>query len=351
MADQEGGRLLTHTIKDVAKLAGVAPSTVSRVIADSPKISAKTKARVKAVMAELGYHPNVHARNLVNKQTNVIGVIMPSVSYAPFQNPFFPEVLRGITAQANEDKYGLYLSTGQLESDIIEEVKEMVHSRRVDGMILLYSTTADPVIPFLLEENFPFVVIADRQSNSKGLSHMNNDNVKAAKMLTEYLLLLKHQRIGFIGGRKDAYVTLDHREGYCEALTSAGLEINEGDLVYHDEVFEGGEQAVIELMAQVTPPTAIIVADDLMALGVLRMLSSMGYQVPKDISVVSFNNVLMSELASPPLTTMDIQIYELGFKSAELLRKRIANPDLPMQAVKVGHRLVRRETSQAIERQ
>ncbi len=89
MADQEGGRLLTHTIKDVAKLAGVAPSTVSRVIADSPKISAKTKARVKAVMAELGYHPNVHARNLVNKQTNVIGVIMPSVSYAPFQNPFF----------------------------------------------------------------------------------------------------------------------------------------------------------------------------------------------------------------------------------------------------------------------
>ncbi|GAF18128.1 LOW QUALITY PROTEIN: maltose operon transcriptional repressor MalR, LacI family [Bacillus sp. JCM 19046] len=350
MADQEGGRLLTHTIKDVAKLAGVAPSTVSRVIADSPKISAKTKARVKAVMAELGYHPNVHARNLVNKQTNVIGVIMPSVSYAPFQNPFFPEVLRGITAQANEDKYGLYLSTGQLESDIIEEVKEMVHSRRVDGMILLYSTTADPVIPFLLEEIFRLLLQTARATR-RGVSYVNNDNVKAAKMLTEYLLLLKHQRIGFIGGRKDAYVTLDHREGYCEALTSAGLEINEGDLVYHDEVFEGGEQAVIELMAQVTPPTAIIVADDLMALGVLRMLSSMGYQVPKDISVVSFNNVLMSELASPPLTTMDIQIYELGFKSAELLRKRIANPDLPMQAVKVGHRLVRRETSQAIERQ
>ncbi|MED4128564.1 LacI family DNA-binding transcriptional regulator [Shouchella miscanthi] len=334
------------TIKDVAKLAGVAPSTVSRVIADSPKISKRTKERVKEIMDELGYYPNVHARNLVNKETNVIGVIMPSASYAPFQNPFFPEVLRGITAQANKDKYGLYLSTGQTEEGIMEEVKEMVYSRRVDGIILLYSTTSDPVIPFLLREKFPFVVIGRPPEDYKDVvSYVNNDNVKAAKMLTEYVLLLKHERIGFIGGRKDAYVTLDHKHGYEQALETAGIEVNPMYFVYHDEVFEGGEQAVIELMAQATPPTALVVADDLMALGVLRMLTSMGYRVPEDISVVSFNNVLMSELSAPPLTTMDIFIYELGFQAATLVRKQIAAPPLAAQARIVGHKLVRRSST------
>lgn len=339
---------MTNTIKDVAKKAGVAPSTVSRVIADSPKISAKTKMRVRAVMEEIGYYPNVHARNLVNKRTNVVGVIMPSASYAPFHNPFFPEVLRGITAQANEGKYGLYLSTGQTESDILEEVKEMVHSRRVDGIILLYSTKADTVIPFLLEENFPFVVVGrPPELLEDTVSYVNNDNIKAAKMVTEYLLLLKHEKIGFIGGREDAYVTLDHKEGYYQALSEAGVSVNEQYLVYHDEVFEGGEQAVIELMAKQDPPSAIIVADDLMALGVLRMLQSMSYDVPKDVSVISFNNVLMSELANPPLTTLDIHIYELGFQAAELLREHIQTPDLPAAARVVGHKLVRRSTTKA----
>lgn len=97
---------MTITIKDVAKRANVAPSTVSRVIANNPNISMKTKEKVRSVMEELGYYPNVNARNLVNNRTNVIGVIMPSASYAPFQNPFFPEVLRGITAEANEKDMG-----------------------------------------------------------------------------------------------------------------------------------------------------------------------------------------------------------------------------------------------------
>ncbi|MFS0785606.1 LacI family DNA-binding transcriptional regulator [Shouchella sp. 1P09AA] len=334
------------TIKDVAKLAGVAPSTVSRVIADSPKISRKTKERVREVMDELGYYPNVHARNLVNKATNVIGIIMPSASYAPFQNPFFPEVLRGITAQANEDKYGLYFSTGQTEEDILEEVKEMVHSRRVDGIILLYSTTNDPIIPFLLKEKCPFVVIGrPSEQYEHVVSYVNNDNVKAARTITEYVLLLRHERIGFIGGRKDAYVTLDHKEGFEQALQAAGIEINPTYIVYHDEIFDGGEQAVIELMAQKTPPTAVVVADDLMALGVLRMLTSMGYRVPEDISVVSFNNVLMSELSAPPLTTMDIYIYELGFQAASLVREQIASPLMEAQARIVGHKLVRRSST------
>ena len=334
------------TIKDVAKKANVAPSTVSRVIANNPKISAKTKAKVQAVMEELGYYPNVNARNLVNNRTNVVGIIMPSVSYAPFQNPFFPEVLRGITAQANEKKYGLYLSTAQTDKGILEEVIEMYYTRRVDGMILLYSTVSDPIIEFLLDKAFPFVVVGQPPEALSGqVSYVNNDNVKAAKMVTEYLLLLKHERIAFVGGREEAYVTLDRKKGYIEALEEAGMTPDDSYIVHHDEIFEGGEQAVIELMSRKHPPTAMIVMDDLMALGVLRMLFNMNISVPNEVSIVSFNNVLMAELATPPLTTLDIHIHELGYRAAELLQKRIADPEAPAEKRIISHKLIRRETS------
>ena len=342
------GILVTVTIKDVAKKANVAPSTVSRVIANNSTISTKTKEKVRAVMEELGYYPNVNARNLVNNHTNVIGVIMPSATYAPFHNPFFPEVLRGITTQANEQRYGLYLSTSQTDLDILEEVKEMVYSRRVDGIILLYSTIADPVIDFLLDKSFPFVVVGQPPEQLKEkVFFVNNDNVKAAKMVTEYLLLLKHKRIAFVGGRRDAFVTIDRKNGYIEALETSAIQIDESLMVYHDEIFEGGEKAVIELMSQKNPPSAMIVTDDLMALGVLRMLFSMNVSVPDNMSVVSFNNVLMSKLSTPPLTTLDIHIHELGYKAAQMLRQCILDPKASPTSHIVDHHLIRRATSRA----
>ncbi len=232
-------------------------------------------------------------------------------------------------------KFGLYLSTGQTDAEIFEEVKQMVQSRQVDGLILLYSKVDDFVMPYLLENNFPFVLVGrpDFPDESR-ISYVNNDNVKAAKLVSEYLLLLGHRNIGFIGGKYDTVVTVDHREGYMKALENAGVELNEDYLVYYEEVLEGGQQAVIDLMSLETPPTALIVADDFMALGVLRMLDEMDIRVPDDISVISFNNVMISELSSPPLTTVDIHIYDLGFQATECLIDNIKHPDV---AVKKSH--------------
>ncbi|WP_059105581.1 LacI family DNA-binding transcriptional regulator [Shouchella shacheensis] len=333
------------TIKDVAKKANVAPSTVSRVIANSTRISSKTKENVRAAMSELGYHPNFNARNLVNQSTNMLGVVIPSASQTAFHNPFFPEVLRGITAKAHEEKYGLYVSTGQTDREIFAEVKEMVQSKRVDGVVLLYSKTDDPLVPFLIQESFPFVVVGrPPEPLLTEVSYVNNDNVKAAKLVTEYLLLLGHQDIGFIGGQKEAFVTLDHKTGYAKALEQAGVPLTEDYLVYYEELIEGGQQAVIELMALEKPPTSLVVADDLMALGVLRMLAEMGISVPGEVSVISFNNVMVSELASPPLTTLDIHIYQLGYKATELLKERIVDPQSPATSAVVGHTLVKRQS-------
>ncbi|WZY00242.1 LacI family DNA-binding transcriptional regulator [Bacillus sp. FSL W7-1360] len=338
------------TIREVAKQAGVAPSTVSRVIANSSRISSKTKARVRETMEALGYHPNFNARNLVNNRTNMLGVIIPGASEVAFQNPFFPEVLRGITTKAYTAGYGLALSTGQTDEDIFNEVKQMVQSCRVDGIILLSSKIDDQIIPYLLEQQFPFVLVG-RPDNiaTKNITYVNNDNVKAAKLVTEYLLLLGHEAIGFIGGQQEAIVTVDHATGYEQALHNAAIPMNRDYSVYYQEVLEGGQQAVIELMSLEKPPTALIVADDLMALGVLRMLDEMQVSVPEDISVISFNNVMLSELSSPPLTTVDIHIYELGQKATDALVEKIQTPDTVAKRIIVPHRLIKRQSCKKLD--
>ncbi len=337
--------MMAVTIKDVARLANVAPSTVSRVIANSSRISERTKERVREAMEELGYHPNFNARSLVNQQTNTLGVIIPSSAKIAFQNPFFPEVIRGITSKAYLEKFGLYLSTGQTENEILDEVRQMVQSRRVDGILLLYSKIDDKVINYLIEEDFPFVLIGrPHEAEAMNVSYVNNDNLKAAKTVTEYLVLLGHEEIGFVGGNLDYVVTKDHKEGYQQALQKAGIESKDEYAVYYDEIQEGGQEAVIELMSLKKPPTALVVADDLMALGVLRMLDEMEISVPEEMSVVSFNNVMLSELSSPPLTTVDIHIYELGFQATDCLIKKIHDPKQPTKKVIVPHKFIKRQT-------
>ncbi|PYZ97412.1 LacI family transcriptional regulator [Alteribacter lacisalsi] len=335
------------TIKDVAKRANVAPSTVSRVIANSPRISQRTKEKVREAMNELGYHPNFNARSLANQSTKTIGLVMPNSANKTFQNPFFPEVIRGISTKAHMLEYGLYLSTGQTEEEIFEEVQHMVQGRRVDGIILLYSRVNDKVISYLYEQNFPFTVIGrPYDARMSNITYVNNDNFKAAKTVTEYLLLLGHERIAFIGGNLDFVVTVDHMEGYERALKNAGIRLRDDYVVFHEEIQEGGQEAVIDLMSLKEPPTAMLVADDMMTFGVLRMLSEMDMKVPDDVSIVSFNNVMISELSAPPMTTVDINIYSLGYEAATCLIEKIMHPAVTPKKVLIPHKLIKRQSCQ-----
>lgn len=333
------------TIKDVAKVANVAPSTVSRVISDSPRISQKTKGKVREVMEKLGYHPDFNARNLANKSTRTIGIVMPSSANKAFQNPFFPEVIRGISRKAHQEGFGLYLSTGQTEDEIFEEIVHMVQGRRVDGIILLYSRINDRIMPYLQQQNFPFVLIGRPYGDfDKDINYVNNDNFKAAKTVTEYLILLGHQHIAFIGGELDFVVTIDHKKGYEQALQNADIPLEDGYVVFHQELQEGGQDAVIELMSLQVPPTALVVSDDIMTFGVMRMLSEMGIRVPEDISIISFNNVLISELSSPPMSTVDINIFGLGHEATNLLIEKIQQPTMEPRNILIPHKLIKRQT-------
>lgn len=332
------------TIRDVAKLANVAPSTVSRVIADHPRISGATKKRVRKAMAELGYHPNYNARSLVNKSTQTIGVVMPSSGNKVFQNPFFPEVIRGISTKAHEDQYGLYLTTGSNEQEIFDGVVGMIQGGRVDGIVLLYSRVNDRIFDFLQENSLPFVVIGKPFKQAEQITHIDNDNFTAASELTEYLIRLNHDRIGFVGGNLDLVVTVDRLSGYKKAISNAELPTEDHYIVHEEFLKEGGSEAIKELMTLESPPTGLVVTDDLMALGILNTLNEMGIKVPDDISVVSFNNLLLAEISTPSLTSMEIHIFQLGYEAVDALIEKFKNPKTKAKRITVNHQLIERNS-------
>ncbi|MGG7618482.1 LacI family DNA-binding transcriptional regulator [Bacillus coreaensis] len=330
------------TIKDVAKLAKVAPSTVSRVIANNPRISEKTKKKVREAMDELGYHPNFIARSLASQSTQAIGLVMPSSTDVVFQNPFFPTVLRGLSEGAHEKHYALYMTTGKTDNEILDGVTQMVQGGRVDGVVLLYSKIEDKVLMYLQERGIPFVVIGKPFKHVEEITHVDNDNFRATKEVTEYLIQLGHDHIAFVGGNLNLVVTVERLLGYEKALREAGIPLNDNYIVHEEFLREGGQEAVRELLSLKVPPTALVVADDLMALGVLNTLDELGIKVPEDISIISFNNVLVSEMSRPPLTSVDINIFDLGFEAARSLIQKIENPKEPIKRIIIPHQIVKR---------
>jgi DNA-binding LacI/PurR family transcriptional regulator len=332
------------TIKDVAKLADVAPSTVSRVIANSPRISEKTKKKVRDAMEQLGYHPNFIARSLASQTTKAIGLVMMSSTDKAFQNPFFPTVLRGISEAANERQYALHMTTGKTEDEIFDGVVDMVQGGRVDGVVLLYSKVEDRILSYLQQRKFPFVVIGKPFKHVEEITHVDNDNYRAAKEVTEYLITLGHEAIAFIGGNLNLVVTVERLLGYEQAIKDAFLPLQSEYIIHEEFLREGGQEAVRELMSLKQPPTALVVADDLMALGVLNTLDEMGIKVPDDISIISFNNVLLAEMSKPPLTSVDIGIFELGFEAAKSLMQKIENPKEPIKRIIIPYELVIRHS-------
>ncbi|QFG00708.1 LacI family transcriptional regulator [Psychrobacillus glaciei] len=332
------------TIIDVAKEANVSPATVSRVIADNPRISEQTKRKVREVMERLEYHPNFQARNLAAKSTKTVGVIMSNSTSLAFQNPFFPEVIRGICTSAHASKYGIYLSTGGSEEEIYQEVVSMVQGRKVDGIILLYSRVNDRTMAFLKDAKFPFTMVGRPYKYEDEITYIDNDNQKIAHDVVEYLFNLGHRQIAFIGGNLEFVVSKDRLEGYQQALIDTGLFYSDAYFIHDEAIKATGNKSIKELMQLEVPPTAIVAHDDLVAYEIIRYLEELSIQVPKDISIVSFNNHSLSAYVKPPLTSVDISIFELGFQSANFLLEKIIDPKAPVKHHFVPTTLIERDS-------
>ena len=299
------------TIKDVAKAAGVSPSTVTRVIQNKSTISDETKKRVRKAMKELNYHPNLNARSLVSSYTQVIGLVLPDDSDAFYQNPFFPSVLRGIAQVASENHYAIQIATGKDEKERLNAISQMVYGKRVDGLIFLYAQENDPLVQLVAEEQFPFLILG--KSLSPFIPLVDNDNVQAGYDATEYFIKKGCSRIAFIGGTKKLFVTQDRLTGYEQALQEHNLPLDNHRTFFADEFLEEKGYNFSKQLFKYDPQTdAIITTDSLLAEGVCNYLNEHQLDVP----VLSFDSV------NPRLNLaayVDINSLALGRTSFETI--------------------------------
>ncbi|MBE6054966.1 MAG: LacI family transcriptional regulator [Clostridium sartagoforme] len=332
------------TIKDVAREANVATSTVSRVLSNSHKISDKTKNKVNEAIKKLNYTPNIIARGLANNRTRILAVLLPNEAENIFSNPFFVQAMKGISICAQKENYYIMYAFKQDAADDKEWFKRFIDSNLVDGICLLNSREKDDTIKYLKEIEFPFVVIG-RPDEASNVLWVDNDNVKAMYDLIQKLIEYGHRKIAFIGANPNLNVSRDRLNGYKQALIDNGIRI-ENNLIYEVEEFSQvkGSYAADKLLKK-DIPTAIVATDDLLAFGVQEILNKRGLG---DISIVGFNNIPMSEHQNPPLSSVDINAEELGFYATKLIINKLEKRDNNNISYIIDTKLIKRESIRKI---
>lgn len=332
------------TIKDVAALAGVSPSTVSRTCKNNPSISEETKERVRKAMAELGYEPNFQASNLASQNSRTIGIILPASAKEVYENSFYLEAIQGISHYCNGRQYMTTIVTGQDEAEILDAVRSMSRSGKVDGFIILYSKKDDPVIDYLFNEGLLYILIGKATQYTNQTIYIDNDNLLAGREAAEYLYQLGHRQIAYLGSDSSLMFSADRKAGYQLALASHQLPVRPEYCVEVKNVSENNEEAIRGLLMQKDRPTAILVSDDILAVSLERVCLENHLAIPEDLSIISFNNSLFARLTSPQLTSIDIGSGQLGSEAASQIINHIENPNLLATKIIVPHHLIERDS-------
>lgn len=315
------------TIKDVANLAGVNPSTVSRVIADNPKITQETRERVYAAMKELKYRPNAIARSLaLQSRTKIIGIILPSDNEGLFHNPFFIRVISAISSCAQNHGYYIMHGHSADEEGELKILKDLVNSRWVDGMILTTTRKNDKCIEYLNKAGMPFVVIGKVDDEVNAYT-VDNDNTNAMHNATTQMIKKGYKKVCFIGGSLEFRVNQERLQGYKNAMQEHELPVSENMVFTHDDSEECGIMGM-EQFLNYSVPDAIVTTDDLIAFGAIqRGYDAIGEYVP----VVGFNNTPVSVYRNPQFSTVEIFADKLGHHSAETLINLLNNNEVPQK--------------------
>lgn len=332
------------TIKDVAREANVATSTVSRVLSNSHKISDKTKEKVNEAIKKLNYTPNIIARGLANNRTRILAVILPKEAEDIFSNPFFVQAMKGISIYAQKENYYIMYAFKQEGKDDKEWFKKFIDSNLVDGICLLNSKEKDDTINYLNDIEFPFVVIG-RPDEVNNVLWVDNNNVKAMYDLVQMLIDYGHKEIAFIGAKANLNVSRDRLKGYNQALIDNRIEIK-NSLIYEAEEFtqSNGSYAINKILDS-NRPTAVVATDDLLAFGAQETLNELGV---KNMSIAGFNNIPMSEYQNPPLSSVDINAEELGFYATKLIIDRLEEKSSNRNSYIIDTKLIERESIKKI---
>jgi LacI family transcriptional regulator len=308
------------TITDVAAEAGVHPSTVSRILTGhaGTTIRPATRERVLAAAALLGYRPSAVARGLRLQKTLTLGMLVPDIT-----NPFFSSIIKGAEDAARERGYNLILCNSEDEPAREAACLAALREHEVDGLLIASSQMADDTITGLREEAYPFVLLNRATKGAEDFAVVV-DNHAAALGAVRHLAALGHHRVGHIAGPQDTTTGAERYQGYRAGVLACGLA-DDPALVVEAEAFsmEAGDRALGIMLDGPARPTAVFAANDLIAIGMLQRLRGTGTRVPRDLSIVGFNDIPLAGLLEPALTTVRVPQLEMGVAGAHLLIDRL----------------------------
>ena len=303
------------TIKDVALKAGVSYSTVSRAINGKKGVNPESREKVLRIANEINYFPHSSAKALVQKRVGVIGVIIPRASEFAFQNPFYSNILLGLSTIANAHEYKLMLS---INNQV--DIASLYYRRQVDGIIILANRIHDKKLIKLYEDGIPVVAIPGFPPDSGiTIPSVNSENSKSVYRAVSYLMGLGHRKISFIMGKMDSWYSIERLAAFKKVFDDKGLECDERLLRESDFSKTDGYRLMGELLDLPEPPTSVICMNDSITPGALHQIHSRNLRIPEDISVLAIGCSDLYELFNPPLTTIKTPVIDVGKAAAKLL--------------------------------
>ncbi len=326
------------SIKDIAQVAHVSHSTVSRAIHHSPLVNGETGDRIRQIARRMGYRPSAVARSLVTKKTWTIGVVVTTIA-----DPFIAELVSGIEEMANDHGYSVFLANSNADPERELRVVHSFHERRVDGILVTASRVGALYLPHLTELKAPIVLI-NNQHPGEFAHSVVIDNVTASRAATAHLIQLGHKRIAFIGDRFGFQSDTERYAGYRQALELADLSFSPELVGHGDGNAESGGPVMETLLKLSEPPTAVFCYNDMTALGALRTIQAHGLSVPGDISLVGFDDLFIASYIQPLLTTVRQPRRQMGRMAMEMLLKLFAGEQCNT-SIKVNGELIVREST------
>jgi len=303
------------TIKDIAEIANVSVATVSRVINNKSKgVSDETRKRILGLIKQYNYQPSAVARGLATKKSKIIGLIIADIT-----NPFYHRLVKGVEDEAHEKGYNLILCDGNNSEEKEASYLDFLNEHYVSGIIYNnFHNISKPILNKVLNSSVPFVSI-DSRLDVPGCKCVYLDNEKAMYELIQYLIDMGHKRIGFITGPIDSYSTEERYKGYLKALKDNQIEIDGRLIIEADYVIQEGFNGMNILLERDTNMSAVACCNDLMAIGAMESLKEKNIKIPGEMSLVGFDNIDMSRLVTPKLTTIAQPIYEMGREAAKII--------------------------------
>lgn len=327
------------TIYDVAREANVSMATVSRVVNGNPNVKPVTRKKVLATIEQLGYRPNAVARGLASKKTTTVGTIIPDIS-----SIFFAELARGIEDIATMYKYNMILSNSDQNKDKELQLINTMLEKQVDGILFMGGNITDEHVKQFESSSIP-VVLAATYDESNRIPSVNIDYEAAAFEATSFLIGKGNGKIAFISGQDDTLINQQKYNGYLRAFKEKSKTIDDEYILRGDYSYDSGLEAVDQLLSINEKPSAVFVASDEMALGVIHGAQDKGYKVPEDLEVFGFDNTRLATMVRPTLSTIVQPMYDIGAVAMRLLTKYMNKEEVEEKKVVLPHRIVERTST------